>query len=220
MSAPRPRHATRTPPRLAKFDAGAAGFWDPHGEFRPLHLLNPLRARFIAEQRRLPLAAAACLMSAAAAASSPRVWPRRGAGERHRPGPGHDRGRAPACRPRGARIDYRVAGPSRCGRERRQPLMPSPAWRCSSTCPPGRHRGATCRLAEPRRRLFVSTLNRNLKSFLMASSAPNTCCRLIPRGTHEYERFIRPAELARWARAAGLTLAPPPASSSTPSPSA
>ena len=62
------------------------------------------------------------------------------------------------------------------------------------------------RLLRPGGALFVSTLNRNLRSFLLAIVGAEYLLNLIPRGTHEYERFIRPAELARWARAAGLTL--------------
>jgi 2-polyprenyl-6-hydroxyphenyl methylase / 3-demethylubiquinone-9 3-methyltransferase len=62
------------------------------------------------------------------------------------------------------------------------------------------------RLLAPGGALFVSTLNRNLKSFLLAIVGAEYILRLIPRGTHEYERLIRPAELARWARAAGLSL--------------
>ena len=61
-------------------------------------------------------------------------------------------------------------------------------------------------LLRPGGALFVSTLNRNLKSFLLAIVGAEYLLRLIPPGTHEYERLIRPAELARWARAAGLTL--------------
>jgi len=61
-------------------------------------------------------------------------------------------------------------------------------------------------LVRPGGALFVSTLNRNLKSFLMAIVGAEYLLRLIPRGTHEYERLIRPAELAHWARAAGLSL--------------
>jgi 2-polyprenyl-6-hydroxyphenyl methylase/3-demethylubiquinone-9 3-methyltransferase len=61
-------------------------------------------------------------------------------------------------------------------------------------------------LLSPGGELFVSTLNRNLRSFLTAIVGGEYLLRLIPRGTHEYERLIRPAELARWARAAGLTL--------------
>jgi 2-polyprenyl-6-hydroxyphenyl methylase/3-demethylubiquinone-9 3-methyltransferase len=66
--------------------------------------------------------------------------------------------------------------------------------------------GTLAQLLQPEGSLFVSTLNRNLKSFLMAIVGGEYLLNLIPRGTHEYERLIRPAELARWARAAGLTL--------------
>ena len=59
-------------------------------------------------------------------------------------------------------------------------------------------------LVRPAGAVFVSTINRNLKSFLLAIVAAEYLLKLIPRGTHEYERLIRPAELARWARAAGL----------------
>ena len=62
-------------------------------------------------------------------------------------------------------------------------------------------------LVRPGGTLIVSTLNRNLHAFLTAIVGAEYLLRLIPRGTHEYERFIRPAELARWGRAAGLTLA-------------
>ncbi|MGH8134408.1 MAG: bifunctional 2-polyprenyl-6-hydroxyphenol methylase/3-demethylubiquinol 3-O-methyltransferase UbiG, partial [Steroidobacteraceae bacterium] len=61
-------------------------------------------------------------------------------------------------------------------------------------------------LTRPGGALFVSTLNRNLRSFLLAILAAEYVLKLIPRGTHEYERLIRPAELARWARSAGLTV--------------
>ena len=61
------------------------------------------------------------------------------------------------------------------------------------------------RLARPGGSVFISTLNRNLKSFLVAILGAEYLLSLLPRGTHEYERFIRPSELARWARAAGLS---------------
>ena len=61
-------------------------------------------------------------------------------------------------------------------------------------------------LVRPGGSVFVSTLNRNLKSFLMAIVGAEYVLKLIPRGTHEYERLIRPSELARWARAAGLDM--------------
>jgi 2-polyprenyl-6-hydroxyphenyl methylase/3-demethylubiquinone-9 3-methyltransferase len=59
-------------------------------------------------------------------------------------------------------------------------------------------------LVRPGGSVFVSTLNRNLKAFLLAIVGAEYVLKLLPRGTHEYERLIRPAELARWARAAGL----------------
>lgn len=62
------------------------------------------------------------------------------------------------------------------------------------------------RLVRPGGAVFVSTLNRNAKSFLMAIVGAEYVLRLLPRGTHEYERFIRPSELAGWARGAGLAL--------------
>jgi 2-polyprenyl-6-hydroxyphenyl methylase/3-demethylubiquinone-9 3-methyltransferase len=61
-------------------------------------------------------------------------------------------------------------------------------------------------LVRPDGHVFVSTLNRNLKSFLLAIVGAEYLTHLIPRGTHEYERLIQPAELARWGRAAGLDL--------------
>jgi 2-polyprenyl-6-hydroxyphenyl methylase/3-demethylubiquinone-9 3-methyltransferase len=61
-------------------------------------------------------------------------------------------------------------------------------------------------LVKPGGALFISTINRNLKSFLLAIVAAEYVLDLIPRGTHEYERLIRPSQLDRWARAAELTL--------------
>ena len=66
--------------------------------------------------------------------------------------------------------------------------------------------GTLTQLLTPGGALFVSTLNRNLRSFLLAIVGAEYLLNLIPRGTHEYEHLIRPAELARWARAAGLEL--------------
>jgi 2-polyprenyl-6-hydroxyphenyl methylase/3-demethylubiquinone-9 3-methyltransferase len=61
-------------------------------------------------------------------------------------------------------------------------------------------------LVKPGGRVFLSTLNRNLKSYLLSIVGAEYVLNLLPRGTHTYERFIRPSELARWSRAAGLSL--------------
>jgi 2-polyprenyl-6-hydroxyphenyl methylase/3-demethylubiquinone-9 3-methyltransferase len=65
---------------------------------------------------------------------------------------------------------------------------------------------AAARLLRPGGDLFISTINRNLRSFLLAIVGAEYLLRLIPRGTHEYARLLRPAELARLARAERLTL--------------
>jgi 2-polyprenyl-6-hydroxyphenyl methylase/3-demethylubiquinone-9 3-methyltransferase len=108
----------------------------------------------------------------------------------------------------GLAIDYRVASAEELAQE-------SPGRFAVVTCmemlehvpDPGAMVATLARLLSPGGALFVSTLNRNLKSFLLAIVGAEYVLRLIPPGTHEYERLILPSELARWARAAGLTLA-------------
>jgi 2-polyprenyl-6-hydroxyphenyl methylase / 3-demethylubiquinone-9 3-methyltransferase len=105
------------------------------------------------------------------------------------------------------RIDYRVAAAEDLAQS-------APAAFDAVTCmemlehvpQPAGMVATLARLLRPGGALFVSTLNRNLRSFLLAIIAGEYLLNLIPRGTHEYERLIRPAELARWARAAGLTV--------------
>jgi 2-polyprenyl-6-hydroxyphenyl methylase/3-demethylubiquinone-9 3-methyltransferase len=63
---------------------------------------------------------------------------------------------------------------------------------------------ACARLVRPGGRVFFSTINRNPKAYLLAIVGAEYVLRLLPRGTHDYARFIRPSELDRWARAAGL----------------
>src|SRR6185312_4591010 len=71
---------------------------------------------------------------------------------------------------------------------------------------PARMTATLAGLVRPGGALFVSTINRNLKSFLLAIVGAEYVLGLIPKGTHEYERLIRPAELARWARRAALSV--------------
>jgi 2-polyprenyl-6-hydroxyphenyl methylase/3-demethylubiquinone-9 3-methyltransferase len=71
---------------------------------------------------------------------------------------------------------------------------------------PERMTATLATLVKPGGAVFVSTINRNLKSFLLAIVAAEYLLSLIPRGTHEYDRLIRPSQLDRWARAAGLSM--------------
>jgi 2-polyprenyl-6-hydroxyphenyl methylase/3-demethylubiquinone-9 3-methyltransferase len=190
---------------IGKFDAIAGRFWDEHGPFRPLHQLNPQRVRFITEHstcagaRVLDVGCGGglvCEALARAGAAVTGIDLAEGMIEvarMHAAAHGHD-------------IDYRVASAETL-------LASSPGAYDVVTClemlehvPEPRAMLATIAgLVRPGGSVFISTLNRNLKSFLVAIVGAEYLLSVVPRGTHEYERFIRPSELARWARAAGLT---------------
>jgi 2-polyprenyl-6-hydroxyphenyl methylase/3-demethylubiquinone-9 3-methyltransferase len=187
-----------------KFDALAPHFWDPHGEFRPLHLLNPVRARFVAE--RATLAGARVLDVGCGGGLLCETLAREGArvsGIDLAPGM-LEVARLHAAAENLA-IDYRL-------QDAQELAKLTPAAFDIVTCMemlehvphPAATLAALARLVRPGGAVFVSTINRNLKSFLLAIVAAEYVLKLIPRGTHEYARLIRPAELARWARAAGL----------------
>jgi len=192
---------------LAKFDALAAQFWDCHGDFRPLHLLNPVRLEFIATrspvagQRVLDVGCGGGLLTESLARAGAEVT-----GIDLAPGM-IEVARLHAAES-GLAIDYRMASAEELARE-------CPGRFAVVTCmemlehvpDPAAMVATLATLLSPGGALFISTLNRNLKSFLLAIVGAEYVLRLIPAGTHEYERLILPSELARWARAAGLTLA-------------
>jgi 2-polyprenyl-6-hydroxyphenyl methylase/3-demethylubiquinone-9 3-methyltransferase len=192
---------------LAKFDALAARFWDSHGDFRPLHLLNPVRLEFIAT--RATLARQPVLDVGCGGGLLTESLARAGAGVTGIDlAPGMIEVARLHAAESGLAIDYRVASAEELARD-------SPGRFAVVTCmemlehvpDPAAMVATLARLLSPGGALFVSTINRNLKSFLLAIVGAEYVLRVIPPGTHEYERLIVPSELARWARAAGLTLA-------------
>jgi len=202
VNAPHP--AAADPAEIAKFDAGAARFWDERGEFRPLHILNPVRANYVAS--RAHLQGARVLDVGCGGGLLAEALTRQGATVTAID-------LAPAmietarlhALESGLAIDYRVQDAA--------DLAADPEARFDVVCcmemlehvpQPQAVLATLGQLLAPGGALFVSTLNRNLKSFLTAIVGAEYVLRLLPRGTHEYERFIRPSELASWARAAGL----------------
>jgi 2-polyprenyl-6-hydroxyphenyl methylase/3-demethylubiquinone-9 3-methyltransferase len=191
---------------IGKFDAIAHRFWDPDGEFRPLHLINPVRTAYVAERcrikgaRLLDVGCGGGLLCEALQALGAQVT-------------GIDL--APAmletarlhAAERGVTLDYRLLGAEALA-------VSEPACFDVVTCmemiehvpDPAGVVAALGTLVRPGGAVFISTLNRTPKSFLQAIIAAEYLFRLLPRGTHVYERLIRPSELAHWGRDSGLVL--------------
>jgi 2-polyprenyl-6-hydroxyphenyl methylase/3-demethylubiquinone-9 3-methyltransferase len=199
-------HANADPGELGKFDALASRFWDPRGEFRPLHLLNPVRAGFVAE--RIPLAGARVLDVGCGGGLLTEALARAGAqvsGIDLAPGM-IEVARLHAAE-QGLDIRYRLVAADELAAAEPGAFDVVTCMEMLEHVPePARMMKTLGGLVRPGGAVFISTINRNLKSFLLAIVGAEYVLKLIPRGTHEYDRLIRPAELARWARAAGLGL--------------
>lgn len=195
------------PAEIAKFEALAHRFWDSEGEFKPLHRLNPVRADYVAARSQLD---AACVLDVGCGGGLlAEALARRGARVT-----GIDL--APAmietarlhAAESGLAIDYRVQDAAELAAQAPHSFdVVCCMEMLEHVADPAAFLGTLGRLVRPGGALFVSTLNRNARSFLLAIVGAEYVLRLLPRGTHEYERFIRPAELAAWARAGGLELA-------------
>ncbi|MEJ0039820.1 MAG: bifunctional 2-polyprenyl-6-hydroxyphenol methylase/3-demethylubiquinol 3-O-methyltransferase UbiG [Gammaproteobacteria bacterium] len=206
MNATASTHATSDAAEVGKFDALAHRFWDAKGEFKPLHILNPVRAKFVADRARLlnarvlDVGCGGGLLCEALFQAGAKVT-----------GVDLAEGMIEVARLHAAEqnlpIEYRVADA--------ESLLATHAGQFDVvTCMemlehvpnPAGTVATLAKLTRPGGSVFISTINRNLKSFLLAIVGAEYVMKLIPPGTHEYERLIRPAELAAWGRSAGLHL--------------
>ena len=182
---------------LGKFDSLSSRFWDAQGEFRPLHILNPVRAQFVADRtkltgaRVLDVGCGGGLLCEALARAGAKVT-----GIDLAPGM-IEVARLHAAE-QGLDITYNVVS----AEEITGGFDVVTCMEMLEHVPdPERMTATLAKLVRPGGAVFVSTINRNLKSFLLAIVAAEYLLNLIPRGTHEYDRLIRPSQLDRWARA-------------------
>ncbi len=191
---------------VAKFDALATRWWDPDGEFRPLHEINPLRLDWIRQHvdldgsKVVDIGCGGGILTESMALAGALVT-------------GIDMAEGPLSVARlhqiesGAEVDYQysTAEELAAGHAGQFDIVtclemlehvPSPAAIIASV-----HT-----LLRPGGQAFFSTINRNPKSFMLAIVGAEYVLKMLPAGTHEYKKFIRPSELDNWARAAGLEL--------------
>ncbi len=195
------------PQELAKFSDLAHKWWDPESEFRPLHQINPLRLDWIDQFAAISgknVVDVGCGGGILAESMA-----RRGASVL-----GVDLADKPlkvaqlhAMEGGVANLDYRSIAAEDLAVEQPAAFDVVTCMEMLEHVPdPSSIIRACASMARPGGWVFFSTLNRNPKSFLFAIVGAEYLLKLLPQGTHEFSRFIRPAELARWIREAGLEL--------------
>ena len=198
-------HETNVDPaELAKFNELAHRWWDPQGEFRPLHEINPLRLQWIAE--RAPLEGKAALDVGCGGGILAEAMAQRGASVT-----GIDLGDK-ALRiaelhqlESGVKVRYESASAEEFAGEHGSEFDVVTCMELLEHVPEPASTVAACaRLVKPGGRVIFSTINRNLKAYLLAVIGAEYVLKLLPKGTHDYARFIKPSELTRWCREAGL----------------
>ncbi len=195
------------PSELEKFSALAHRWWDPTSEFKPLHDINPLRLEHIVQlagglagKRVVDIGCGGGILSESMAEHGADVL-------------GIDLGEKALGVARlhalesGAKVDYRAVSAEQLAEEQRGAFDVVTCMEMLEHVPmPARTVEACARLARPGGLVVFSTLNRNLKSYLFAIIGAEYVLALLPKGTHDYAKFLRPSELIGFARAAGLDL--------------
>jgi len=189
---------------LAKFSALASKWWDPNSEFKPLHEINPLRLNWIDQRAQLrgkKVLDVGCGGGILAESMAGRGASVQGidladkslkVAELHR-------------LESGAQVNYRcVSAEQLAGEEAAQYDVVTCLEMLEHVPDPSQTVQACADLCKPGGWLFFSTINRNPKSFVFAIVGAEYVLNLLPKGTHSYDKFIKPSELAQYARRAGL----------------
>ena len=193
------------PAELAKFGALAHRWWDPTGDFKPLHDINPLRLDYIARCSRglegkhaLDVGCGGGILAEAMATAGAKVL-------------GIDLSDKALAVARlhqlesGVEVDYRLSAAETLAAEQPGRFEIVTCMELLEHVPePASTIAACATLVKPGGLVVVSTINRNPKAYLFAVIGGEYLLRLLPRGTHDYARFIKPSELVGFARRAGL----------------
>ena len=192
------------PNEIRKFEELASRWWDKNSEFKPLHDINPLRANWIdnlapvAEKKVLDVGCGGGILAESLAQRGAQVT-------------GIDMGDAPLGVAKlhqlesGLSIDYQKSTAEDFAKQHENAFDVVTCLEMLEHVPdPSSVVQACAKMVKPGGHVFFSTINRNPKSFLFAIIGAEYVLRLLPRGTHEYAKFIRPSELANWSREADL----------------
>ena len=194
------------PGELAKFDSLASRWWDTDGDFRSLHEINPLRLDWIRQHAQLEgcqaldIGCGGGILAESMAAAKAIVT-------------GIDMAEGPLAVARlhqlesGAKVDYQKATAEEMASTQAGKYDVVTCLEMLEHVPdPSQVIRSCAELVKPGGHVFFSTISRNPKSFLFAIIGAEYILKLLPGGTHEYAKFIRPSELEAWARQAGLNL--------------
>ena len=198
--------ANRDAAELAKFAALAQSWWDPSGPSKPLHDLNPLRMRYLERvtalrgSRALDVGCGGGILSESMARAGADVL-------------GIDLGSEVLAVARlhaleaGVQLEYAAIGAEELARQQPAAFDLVTCMEMLEHVPdPAASVAALAAAVKPGGDVIVSTLNRTPAAFAVAIIGAEYVARVLPRGTHEYLKFIRPSELVRWARGAGLEI--------------
>ena len=194
------------PAELEKFASLAHRWWDKTSEFKPLHAINPLRLNFIDDlvgldgKRVLDVGCGGGILSESMAEKGATVT-------------GIDLGDKALKVAKlhqlesGSKVDYRLISVEDLAQEQSASFDVVTCMEMLEHVPaPEAIVRACAQLVKPGGSVFFSTINRNAKAYLFAVIGAEYLLNMLPKGTHEYQKFIKPSELSSWARHAGLSV--------------